>query len=79
MRQRLSRLAAGLCFLALAGCYRKVSENGALVFSFEPWIPLLAAVIGVAAIPVGIVLFVRKQYWLGVFLGVGVPLLVMRE
>ena len=41
MTRRLAHVFAGLCCAVIAGCYQKVSENGGLVFSFQPWVPLL--------------------------------------
>jgi hypothetical protein len=74
MKQRLRWALLGLCCTLLTGCYRKVAEDGGLVFSFEPWVPLLVAVVGVAAVPVGIVLFARGQRFWGVCLAVVGPL-----
>ncbi len=65
---------AALCCLILAGCYQKVTKNGSLVFSFQPWVPLLVALAGVAAVPVGVVLFLRKLRFWGVCLMVAGPL-----
>jgi hypothetical protein len=74
MKRHLGWVVLGLSFAALTGCYRKVSENGGLVFSFEPWVAGLVAVLGVAAVPVGIVLFVRGQRFWGVCLAILGPL-----
>jgi hypothetical protein len=52
----------GICAVLLAGCYKKeVQQDGAIVFSFQPWVPLLVIVGGVAAVPVGFVLWPRGQ------------------
>jgi hypothetical protein len=74
MNQRLKYVFVGLCCIAIAGCYDKVSENGGLTFSFQRWVPLLVVVGGLVALPVGIVLFVRKQRFWGVCLAVAGPL-----
>jgi hypothetical protein len=61
MTKRLSRIGAGLCCTVVVGCYQRTSENDGLVFSFQPWVPLLVALVGLAAVPVGVVLFRRGQ------------------
>lgn len=33
MKRHLTRVLAGLCLTVIAGCYRKASEDGGLVFS----------------------------------------------
>ena len=74
MKRRLCWILAGLCFPVIAGCYQKVSEDGNLVFAFQPWVPLLVVVIGLAAVPVGIFLIIRKQYFWGIALALAGPL-----
>lgn len=76
MRHSRTWLLAGLCFTALAGCYRKVSENGGLVFSYEPWVPLVVVVGGLAVLLVGVVLLVRKQLFWGICLVIVGPLVL---
>lgn len=48
----------------LAGCYKKEIQDGAIVFSFQPWVPMLIIVAGVVAVPVGIVLYRNNaRFW----------------
>jgi hypothetical protein len=75
MRRRLICGFAGLCCVVLAGCYQKVEEKSGLTFTFQPWVPLLVALGGVIALPIGIVLFNRGQRFWGVLLAVGGPLI----
>jgi hypothetical protein len=74
MKQRLHYIFAGLCCTLIAGCFQKVSENGSLTFSYQPWVPLLVALGGLAAVPVGVVLFLRNKRFWGVCLVVAGPL-----
>jgi hypothetical protein len=67
-------LSAGLCSTVIAGCYQKVSENGSLTFTFQPWLPLLVALVGIAAVPVGIMLLVRRRRFWGICLLIVGPL-----
>ncbi len=73
MKQRLIWGCAALLAI-IAGCYRQASENGGMVFSFQVWVPLLVALVGLAAVPVGIVLFTRNLRLWGVCLAIGGPL-----
>lgn len=57
MNRRFCCVAAAFCCACLAGCYRKTVEDGAIVYSFQPWVPLLTLVGGVVAVPVGIALY----------------------
>ena len=65
MKRRLGGIVVVLCCSMLAGCYQKSSENGSLVYTFQPWLPVLVAVAGVAAVPIGILIFMRskKRSW----------------
>ena len=74
MKQRLKCLFVGACCVLLAGCYQKVSDKEELVFSFQAWVPLLVALAGMAAIPVGIVFIARKRRFWGICLAVAGPL-----
>jgi hypothetical protein len=40
-----------------------VDEDGNKVITFQPWVPWLVGLLGVAAIPAGIVLLTRKQFF----------------
>jgi hypothetical protein len=66
-----------LCLTVIAGCYRKASEDGGLVFSLQPWGPLLVVLAGLAAVPVGIVFFMRKRRLQGVCLAIAGPIAVV--
>lgn len=68
MKRRLTFLAVGLLCSAVAGCYQKVSDNGRVAVTFETWVPWLVGIVGLALVPVGIVLFKRKQRVWGVIL-----------
>src|SRR5262245_20365249 len=74
MKQRVVWILAGLGSSAIAGCYEKVSENDRLIFSYQIWVPLMVVLGGLAALPVGIVLIVRKKYFWGYILAIGGPL-----
>lgn len=70
MKKSVQFGVAGACCLALAGCYRKVSEGGSLTLSLQPWVPLLVAIAGVVLVPVGVVLLTRRQLLWGIALPV---------
>jgi len=75
MKQRLIWIFAGVCCIASAGCYRKVSSSDGLEISFEAWVPVLLALGGLAAVPVGIVLFIRERRFLGVCVAIAGPVI----
>ncbi|HYH69173.1 MAG TPA: hypothetical protein VD866_31050 [Urbifossiella sp.] len=72
IRPRISVLAALGC-AAVAGCYQKVAEGTTLVYSCQPWLPVLLVVAGVAAVPLGVWVFRRKSRMWGVVLAVAGP------
>lgn len=61
MKRRGNYLIAGLGCTILVGCYQKVSNSDGIVFSFQPWVPLLAILAGLAVVAAGIILYVCKQ------------------
>src|SRR5688500_18347622 len=76
MKRLLSCVFVGLCLFGLAGCYRKVSEEGSLVFSFQPWVPSLIILAGLVAIAAGILLFAQRQRFWGVILIIAGPIAI---
>lgn len=76
MKGHLRRVLAVSC-LFVAGCYEKTSGKDGLVFTYQTWVPLLVGLAGLAAIPVGILLFVRRQRLWGVAVAVGGPLVAV--
>jgi hypothetical protein len=77
MKRRLSMFgsfAVVLACAAMCGCYRKVNEHGNIVISFDTWVPVLAALIGLAAVPVGGVMFARGNRFKGGLVAVIGPL-----
>ena len=74
MKRRLCLGFTGLSFTAVTGCYQKVSGSGGLEFSFQPWVPLLVIIAGVAAALAGVVLLVRGQRFWGACLVIAGPL-----
>jgi len=82
MKKLLEGVFAVFCCTVICGCYQKVSQPDGLVVSFQPWVPLLVVIGGLAAVPVGILLFtqpprVRNQRFWGVCLALGGPLAVI--
>jgi len=75
--KRIARVALGICSVLLAGCHRKVSGENGLEFSFQPWVPLLAILAGIAVTIVGISVFRRNKPIRGLLLIVGAPLAVV--
>ncbi len=74
MKQNLGRFAVALCFVAIAGCYNKVNQNGSLVVSFQLWVPILVILGGLALIPIGIVLAIQRKYIWGIVLIITGPI-----
>jgi hypothetical protein len=76
MKKSVNFTLISLACSVSAGCYQKVSENGNLTFSFQPWVALLVGFGGLAAVPVGMLVF-RKQRFRGVLLMIIGPLLAV--
>ena len=74
MKQRLCCLLAAVVCMSLAGCYQKVADQNGLTFSFAPWVSILVALAGLAAVPIGIVLFLKRQFFWGIVLVIAGPL-----
>ena len=74
MKRIVNCLLAGVCCFLLSGCYKRVSENGNTTISFESWVPLLIAVGGLFAVPIGLLLFTKKQKFWGIVLIILGPL-----
>lgn len=74
MKPRLHWLAAAAC-LFIAGCYQRATEGNDAVFSFQAWVPLCVVLVGLAAVPAGLVMFARNQKVWGVIVALGGPIL----
>lgn len=74
--RRLCCVVAAVCCTVVVGCYRKSADGDGLVFSFQPWVPLLVILAGVAAVAMGIRIFSNKDRVRGVLLTVGGPVIV---
>jgi hypothetical protein len=71
MKRFVSISALAICCSLLAGCYDKVTDANGLTFSFQIWVPIAIILAGIVAVPIGIVLLRRKQYFWGVVLVLG--------
>lgn len=72
MARRFALALTGACCLAAAGCIEKVSGADGVVFSYQLWVPALLTVGGIAALPVGVLVFRRKsRFWGGCMAVVG--------
>lgn len=76
MRRRLGWLF-GISLFLLAGCYQRVASDEGFVISFQPWVPLLVALGGLALVPVGILLFARRHRFRGALIMIVGPLVAI--
>lgn len=74
MKRRLSWVFAGFALAVVAGCYQQTSENGTFVYKHQAWVAPIVALVGVAFVPVGVLLFAQKRRLWGVCLAVGGPI-----
>jgi hypothetical protein len=73
MARRLALALTGVCCLTAVGCIEKASGADGVVYSYQTWVPALLVVGGIAALPLGVVVFRRKNRFWGVILTVAGP------
>jgi hypothetical protein len=71
VNRQLKFVVGGLGCALSAGCYQKVSEPNGLEYSFQIWVPAAVFLGGLAALPVGILIFAKKSRLMGVAVAVG--------
>jgi hypothetical protein len=75
MKRPWHYIYAVFCCILLAGCFRRVTENGDVIFSFEPWVPLLVVFGGFVVLLIGVVLLLQKQRFWGILVAIAGPLI----